>query len=166
VSYLFMGSMLSQSVELQWYKQDFLKQLRNFELPEEKAQFTAFPVELLEELVDGQYPIVILNKNEPVGFFLLHSTNRVKEYSDNPHALLLTALSINNLHQGKGFATKGMNLLKDFVNQELPQYDEIVLAVNHKNIPAQKLYEKVGYSDTGKRKIGKLGEQLIFSISV
>lgn len=97
---------------------------------------------------------------------MLHSTNRVKEYSDNPHALLLTALSINYLQQGKGFATKGMNLLKSFINQELPQYDEIVLAVNHKNIPAQKLYEKVGYRDTGRRKIGKLGEQLIFSTSV
>lgn len=161
-----MGSTLNQRVELQWYKQEFLKQLKNFELPEEKAQFTAFPVEVLEELVDGQYPIVILNKNEPVGFFLLHSTNRVKEYSDNPRALLLTSLSINNLEQGKGFATKGMNLLKSFVIQELSQYDEIVLAVNHKNIPAQKLYEKVGFSDTGRRKIGKLGEQLIFSTSI
>ncbi len=63
-----MGNTLNQSVELQWYKQEFFKQLRNFELPEEKAQFTAFPVDLLEGLVDGQYPIVILNKNEPVGF--------------------------------------------------------------------------------------------------
>ncbi|MBU5465916.1 hypothetical protein KQI49_03625 [Virgibacillus sp. MSJ-26] len=56
-----------------------------------------------------------------------------------------------------------MNLIKQFVNQEYPEYDEIILAVNHKNVPAQNLYKRVGFSDTGKRKIGKIGEQFIFN---
>lgn len=132
-------------------------------MPAEKAQYTAFPAAILETLIDGQYPIVILSDDEPVGFFLLQSTDRVKEFTDNPNALLLTALSIDNAKQGKGFAKKAMTLLKYFVTQEFPEYDEIILAVNHKNIPAQSLYEKVGFSDTGKRKIGKIGEQFIFN---
>ncbi|ARF17769.1 GNAT family N-acetyltransferase [Sporosarcina ureae] len=154
---------LRQTVKLEKYNPEFLKALREFELPTEKAQYTAFPAVILEKLTDDQYPIVILSNDEPVGFFLLQSTDRVKEFTDNPRALLLTALSIDNSKQGKGFAKEAMNLIKQFVNQELPEYDEIILAVNHKNIPAQNLYKRVGFSDTGKRKIGKIGEQFIFN---
>lgn len=154
---------LNQTVELQRYKPEFLKSLKEFELPKEKAQFTAFPTDMLEKLTDGQYPIIIVSNHEPVGFFLLNSTKKVKEYTDNPNALLLTALSINHSKQGMGFAKKGMSLLKSFVDQEFAEYNEIVLAVNHKNIPAQKLYEKVGFSDTGRRKMGRIGEQFILN---
>lgn len=156
-------NILSETVKLDKYKPEFLKALMEFELPTEKAQYTALPTVILEKLTDNQYPVVILSNDEPVGFFLLQSTDRVKEFTDNPRALLLTALSIDNSKQGKGFAKEAMNLIKQFVNQELPEYDEIILAVNHKNIQAQNLYKKVGFSDTGKRKIGKIGEQYIFN---
>ncbi|WP_438317085.1 GNAT family N-acetyltransferase [Sporosarcina sp. FA9] len=156
-------SILSETVKVGKYKPEFLKALKEFELPTEKAQYTSFSAVILEKLTDDQYPIVILSNDEPVGFFLLQSTDRVKEFTDNPRALLLTALSIDNSKQGKGLAKGAMNLIKQFVNQEFSEYDEIILAVNHKNIPAQNLYKRVGFSDTGKRKIGKIGEQFIFN---
>ena len=70
--------------------------------PEEQEQFTALPIHSLE-MTHERHPIVILINNEPVGFFVLHSSDRVKEYSDNPKAMLLTSFSINHSHQGKGF---------------------------------------------------------------
>ena len=115
-------------------------------------------------MTEGQHRIVILSEDEPVGFFLLHSTERVKEYSDNAKAMLLTALSINHLKQGKGYAKQGMLLLSDFVKTEFPDCDEIVLVVNHKNVPAQRLYLRVGFKDTGKRKIGRIGEQFVMNL--
>ena len=118
------------------------------------------------EVTEGQNRIVILSGIEPVGFFLLHSTERVKEYSDNPNAMLLTALSVNRSKQGKGYAKQGMLLLRDFVKSEFPNCDEIVLVVNHKNVPAQRLYLRVGFEDRGKRKIGPLGEQFVMSLSL
>lgn len=118
------------------------------------------------EVTEGQNRIVILSGIEPVGFFLLHSTERVKEYSDNPNAMLLTALSVNHAKQGKGYAKQGMLLLRDFVKSEFPNCDEIVLVVNHKNVPAQRLYLRVGFEDRGKRKIGPLGEQFVMSLSL
>lgn len=54
----------------------------------------------------GQYPIVILSNKIPVGFFVLHTTERVQEYSSNPQAMLLTALSMDHKQQGKGYAKK------------------------------------------------------------
>ena len=152
-------------VELKHFSNEYLDVLNSFVLPEEQVQFTALPNKILEA-TEGQHRIVILSENEPVGFFLLHSTERVKEYSDNPKAMLLTALSVNHAKQGKGYAKQGMLLLSDFVKSEFPNCDEIVLVVNHKNLPAQQLYLKVGFQDTGKRRIGPIGEQFIMNLSM
>jgi RimJ/RimL family protein N-acetyltransferase len=151
-------------VELQRYKPEHFESLKAFELPEEQEQFTALPAKMLEATHE-RHPIVIVNQHEPVGFFVMHSSDRVQEYTDNPKAMLLTALSINHAYQGKGYAMKAMEQVKFFANQEFPDCDEIVLAVNNKNKAAQKLYEKAGYVDTGRRKMGEIGEQLILSYS-
>lgn len=137
--------------------------LNSFELPKEQGQFTSLPKNY-KEVTAGEYRIVILHDGEPVGFFLLHSTERVKDYSSNPKAMLLTSLSINHKEQGKGFAKQAMLLLGEFVVNEFPNCDEIILAVNHKNISAQQLYLKVGFQDTGKRKNGPIGEQFIMNL--
>lgn len=89
-------------------------------------------------------------------------------YISHPYsvAMLLTAFSIEYLHQGKGFAKKAMKDLKTFVMKEFSFCNEIVLAVNKRNVPAQNLYKKAGFTDTGRRKMGKIGEQLILSLSI
>lgn len=136
--------------------------LNSFELPEGQEQFTSLPNNF-KEVTEGQYRIVILNDTEPVGFFLLHATYQVRDYSANQKAMLLTSFSINYAKQGKGYAKQAMFLLRKFVAAEFPNCNEIVLAVNHKNISAQHLYIKVGFQDTGKRKSGPIGEQFIMS---
>lgn len=150
-------------IELKHFSNEHIDLLNSFELPEEQGQFTSLPINYVE-VTEGQHRIVILNDNEPVGFFLLHSTDRVKEYSDNRKAMLLSSFSINHSKQGKGYAKQAMNIIKKFISDEFPTINEIVLAVNHKNIAAQKLYIKVGFQDTGKRKIGTIGEQFIMNL--
>jgi hypothetical protein len=78
-------------VKLEHFSDKYLEDLKSFQLPEEQAKFTALPSKYFN-ITEGQYRIVIVNQNESVGFFLLHSTERVKEYSDNPNAMLLTSL--------------------------------------------------------------------------
>ncbi|WP_067726427.1 GNAT family N-acetyltransferase [Oceanobacillus damuensis] len=156
-----MGKM--DSIELKHFSNEHMDLLSSFQLPEEQGKFTSLPINFIE-VTEGQHRIVILNDNEPVGFFLLHSTDRVKEYSDNQNAMLLTSLSINHAKQGKGYAKQAMDILKKFVSDDFPNCNEIVLAVNHKNIAAQKLYEKVGFQDTGRRKTGPVGEQFIMNL--
>lgn len=150
-------------IELSHFSTKHLDALNSFELPKEQDQFTSLP-NRYKEVMEGEHRIVILHDGEPVGFFLLHATNRVKDYSSNPKAMLLTSLSINHKEQGKGFAKQAMCLLGEFVMNEFPNCDEIVLAVNHKNISAQQLYLKVGFEDTGKKKTGPIGEQFIMNL--
>ncbi|MFU1847767.1 GNAT family N-acetyltransferase, partial [Enterococcus faecium] len=47
-----------------------------------------------------------------------------------------------------------------------PIKNEVVLAVNEKNIPAQNLYEKVGFQDKGLRRMGRIGQQIIMHLSI
>ncbi|MFB9327547.1 GNAT family N-acetyltransferase [Paenibacillus aurantiacus] len=150
------------TVELQVLTEGHEERLRAFRLPPEQARFTALPAELLEPM-PGRHPVVIAAGGEPAGFFLLHDSERVKDYTDNPQAMLLTAFSIDNAMQGNGYAKQGMALIPSFVQARFPGCDEIVLAVNHRNIPAQKLYERVGFTDTGRRRIGAQGEQYVYS---
>ncbi len=153
----------TSSIELVHFSEDYVDRLHEFELPEEQQQFTALPKEITVGKV-GQYPIVIISDHGPVGFFVLHATERVKEYSNNPHAMLLTALSMDYRHQGKGYAKKGMLALADFVKQEFQHCDEVVLVVNQKNIAAQNLYLKTGFVDNGERRLGPIGEQIVMHL--
>lgn len=155
----------SISIELQFYKLEYIEALQSYQLPEEQEQYTALPIHRLDTSGD-QHPIVITADNKPVGFFVLHEHAHIHEYTTNPHALLLTAFSIDYPEQGQGYAAVGLELLKRFVPQHFPGCNEIVLAVNHKNIPAQKLYMKVGFVDTGRRHQGVIGEQYILRLSL
>ncbi|MEX3743951.1 MULTISPECIES: GNAT family N-acetyltransferase [Lysinibacillus] len=147
-------------VELKHFSSEYIEELNTFVLTEEQKQFSSLPSKF-EEVTEGQYRIVILSDNTPVGFFLLNSNERVKKYSNNLNALLLTALSINHSEQGKGYAKQGMTLLVKFVKTEFPNCNELVLVVDKDNIPAQKLYLKVGFEDTNERLIGRIGEEII-----
>ncbi|MFS0673174.1 GNAT family N-acetyltransferase [Ornithinibacillus sp. 179-J 7C1 HS] len=156
---------MDNSIKLSHYTKEYIEALSTFQLPDEQLQFTALPRKYIE-VTEGQHRVVILNNLVPVGFFLLHATERVKEYSSNSKAMLLTSFSINRVEQGKGYAKQAMLLLKDFVTTEFPNCNEIVLAVNHKNIAAQQLYLNIGFQDTGKRKMGPIGEQWIMSMKL
>ncbi|MCW4643340.1 GNAT family protein [Bacillus safensis] len=153
----------NENISLAHFSETYIEDLKSFDLDKEQAKFTALPSEYFE-FTEGQYRIVILNEKEPVGFFVLNATDRVKDYSNNPNALLLTSLSIHQTQQRKGYAKQAMSLLKQFVTFEFPTYNEIVLAVNHQNIPAQTLYSQVSFRDTHRRKTGPHGEQIIMSL--
>ncbi|WP_339278997.1 GNAT family N-acetyltransferase [Paenibacillus sp. FSL W8-1187] len=140
--------------------------LTAFELPEEQARFTALPAEGLLEEVPSRYPVVILADEEPVGFFLLHAGERTREYTDHPRSLLLTAFSISHPYQNRGYAKRGLQLLPAWVSAEFPEMDEVVLAVNGKNDAARQLYARTGFTDTGRRRMGPLGEQLILRLAI
>lgn len=155
-------------VKLDSYNNTYAFALSKFTLPNSQEQFTALPNVMIEKAKTdkSRHPVVILNEKEPVGFFVLRSGDEVKEFTDNPTAMLLIALSINSSEQGKGYAKLGMNLLNDFILKNFQNVDEIVLAVNSRNIPAKNLYEKVGFVDTGRRKMGKIGEQMIYKLKI
>lgn len=156
-------------IQLVPYKETYKEIIQSFTLPSEQVQFTSDPGKLLEKAKNDRTKnvIVILDYNGvPVGLFALQTGDRVLEFTKNKDAILLTSFSINYDKQRRGYAGKALALLKEFVKRYFPIKNEVILAVNEKNIPAQKLYEKVGFQDKGARRMGPIGQQIIMHLSI
>ncbi|EEK78716.1 N-acetyltransferase [Bacillus cereus] len=156
-------------IQLVPYKEQYKEIIQSFTLPSEQIQFTSDPGELLEKAKSDRSKnvIVILDYNGvPVGVFALQTGDRVQEFTNNENALLLTSFSINHNRQRKGYAKKSLLLLSEFVKHHFPIKNEVVLAVNERNIPAQNLYEKVGFQDKGFRRMGPIGQQIIMHLPI
>lgn len=155
------------TINLVPYHSKYDAALQAFHLPPEQIQFSALPNTYLRTIKPGQHRIVMTDStDQPVGFFLLHETERVQDYSSNPQAMLLTALTVNQCEQGKGYANQAMELVSPYIQTHFPDKNEIILAVNKKNIAAQKLYTKSGFFDTGERRIGHIGEQMLMNCKI
>ncbi|WP_214815241.1 GNAT family protein [Exiguobacterium sp. s131] len=139
--------------------------LDTFALPTDQEKYTTLPKDMDDPLPDGVHPIVIV-ASKPVGMFLLHDNERVISYTTESNALLFSAFAINYEDQGKGYAKAALQALPQFVKQHLPHIREIVLSVNLKNEAAFCLYMSVGWSDTGRRIGGPIGEQRILSLTI
>jgi RimJ/RimL family protein N-acetyltransferase len=150
-------------VQLVFFEEKFRQQLVDFQLPPDQHQFTGLPSEVLELSIQDvhRFPIVIENGEEAVGFFVLQQGADILPFSTNPNAILLRAFSINNLHQGNGYGKAAMKLVPLFVKNYFPKVNEIVLAVNERNIAAKKLYESQGFIDQGERRMGNIGSQYL-----
>ncbi|MBM7361851.1 HAD superfamily hydrolase (TIGR01549 family) [Priestia taiwanensis] len=154
-------------VRLAFFEEKYREELCRFELPEEQAQFTGLPSDVLDEAItSGQHPIVMVHEDTPVGFFVLKMGDNLQQLVNNERAMLIRALSVNTAHQGKGYAKVGMLALPAFVREHFPEVDELVLAVNMRNIAAQKLYEHVNFVDKGIRREGPVGMQKILQYSL
>ncbi|PLS15853.1 GNAT family N-acetyltransferase [Bacillus sp. M6-12] len=155
-------------VELSLYHSQHKETLNKFYLPEEQKQFTGLPVDILSLAIEDihRFPLVILADSIPVGFFVLYDGEDIKAYTTKEHAMLLRAFSINHADQGKGYAKKGLLKLTDFVKKNFPQIEEIVLAVNAKNLPAKNLYLRSGFQDSGVLRIGPIGPQHILVLPI
>ncbi|MGM7700713.1 GNAT family N-acetyltransferase [Pseudalkalibacillus sp. Hm43] len=157
-----------KNVQLISYSPIYDKALFSFYLPDEQLRFTAYPEEMIRLAKEDatRHPVIILSEDYPVGFFVLQAGERVEQYTDEKNGLLLIAFSIDTNHQGKGYAKRGLKLLPDYVRTNFPEVREVVLAVNEKNIAAQKLYQSCGFVDHGKRKMGKIGPQQLLTLEI
>ena len=144
------------------------ERILNFQLTEAQLEFTMHPVEankLAKEDVE-RHLIGYEIEGEITTFFVLHENEGVKEYSNNPRAILLRSFSTDERHLGKGYAKEALLALPAFITMHFPSIDEVVLAVNLHNEIAQKLYFTVGFVDEGKRMQGRKGELKILSMRI
>lgn len=140
----------------------------NYDLPSDQLEFTRLPQEIME--LDAENPqkhfIIIKARGIDAGFFELDESDDRKRYSDNPKALLLRGYSVNPEFQGRGIATGSIHVLPEFIRKEFPDFNEVVLGVNARNIPAQHIYQRAGFEDTGRRLMRSKGEQIVMSLRV
>lgn len=156
------------NVALTFFDEIHREALNAFELAENQKKFTAMPSDALKicEEDRSRNPVVIMASDAPVGFFVLHAGENIRDFTANPNAMVIRALSINQKEQGKGYAKEAMLQLPAFVSTHFPEINELILAVNFKNEPAKKLYEKAGFQDRGQIKHGPVGPQYVLHYDV
>lgn len=139
-----------------------------YDLPSDQLEFTGLPQDIIER--DAGNPekhfVIIKARGVDAGFFELDESMDRKAYSDNPKALLLRGYSVNPEFQGRGIATGSIAVLPEFIRNEFPGFNEVVLGVNSRNIPAQHIYQRAGFEDTGRRLMRSKGEQIVMSLRV
>ncbi|KAI7258820.1 hypothetical protein KC345_g10468 [Hortaea werneckii] len=124
------------------HEEKFKDQLLNFRLPPEQAEFTGLPEQTLQDACEDpcKMGVVIAQGERAIGFFVLHTGEGIADFfQDHSGAVLLRAFLLDYASQGRGFAKAAMNLLPDFVRAHYPEAQQIVLAVNERNLPAGQL---------------------------
>ncbi|MTD31029.1 GNAT family N-acetyltransferase [Planomicrobium sp. YIM 101495] len=139
-----------------------------YDLPSDQLEFTGLPQEIIKR--DAANPlkhlVVIKVGGEVGGFFELDESADRDKYTDKPKALLMRGYSVNPKLQGRGVGSGSLAALPVFVRKEFPSFEEVVLGVNVRNKPAQKMFERAGFVDTGRRVVGRSGEQLVMCLNV
>lgn len=155
-------------ITLTLYNENFEHQLKDFHLPDEQLQFTSLPLNKIHNptISKDTHHIVILSDELPVGYFALENGDKLRKYSTNPKARLLTSFSIDARHQGQGIAKEGLNLLPRFIREHLPETDEVVLGVNKRNQAAISLYLKMGFTDEEEVYVGPKGPQHVLHLKI
>ena len=152
-------------MKLHFYHPELDKHIEEYILTDEQLQFTGIPKESIEfsKSEGNHYPILALENEQLVTFFALHTCEGVQPYSANANAILIRTFSTNFHHQRKGYAQQALSLVPEFVTEHFAGINEIILAVNVRNKPAQALYKKCGFVDEGVRAMGRRGELIVLS---
>jgi RimJ/RimL family protein N-acetyltransferase len=161
-----MNKVQKETVHLCFFRPEHEQDLLSFQLSEEQGKFTSLPGPALQLCMEeaGRHPIVILAGDTAAGFFVLHTGEGIRYFTENTRAILMRALSINPVFQGRGYGKQAMLQVFNFAKEHFPEHDEIVLAVNVNNVAAKTLYEKTGFEDSGELKEGPVGYQHVLHL--
>lgn len=151
---------------LRKYNEAFLALIQDYQLTEQQLIYTGTPELPLKIALTNPFihPIIGVAGKQLTNFFVLDEGKDVHLYTSNQQALLLRTFSTDARYQGRGYAKQVLQLLPVFVQEHFPEANELVLAVNQRNLPAQKLYERSGFCYTNRHVAGPAGEQLVMSL--
>ena len=153
---------MTDPVSLVFYDEKYNSDLDGIHLSADHRRFTQTPAEVMGTLADKSRRLVlILSDDKCVGYFILDEGEELADLGFS-NALLIRSLAINPFEQSKGLAFRGMAMLPKFVKNYYSDIIKLVLIVNEKNIPAQKLYQKVGFAHHASRNNEKHGVQFIW----
>ena len=153
-------------MELKFYDESYQQEVEAYQLLD--SSFTALPNAYLKvsQKREDYRPILGIENDKVVYFFVLDSGDDKFKYSDNSRSLLLRAFSTDSRETRKGYARQSLLLLPKFLKTNYPTYNEIVLGVNEYNQVVTYLYANLNFVDTKTRFLGKKGYQKIMSLKV
>lgn len=156
---------VNTEMTLKFYDGSHYGDLERYVLTEAHEYYSATPLDALKscENIEERNLVLIIQRRQVAGVFILQSGDIVQKYTTNPDALVMFNYSVDSTKQGHGVATASFRELDAFVDENYDGVEEIALGVNVKNEVAQHVYKKGGFTDTGHSFMGPLGRQIIMS---
>lgn len=109
--------------------------------------------------------LAICTDEEVVGFLVLKRRSKLPEWA-SPSAAVVSAMRIDQGHQGKGLGSSSLLALTEWVAINWPESSSLTLSVDEENILGMKAYAKAGFQDHGVRVQGRIGWVRYMSKSV
>ena len=131
------------------------------------SSHTDTPQNIVEKSKKDQdrFPIVILDDDgcQLIGCFCLHINRGPKEYGyEQKDAALIRGFSIDDNFKNQGYGSKALSDVFEFIDSTLKMdINHVILAVNERNIVAQKAYQNSGFWVVKRGIKGKKGKLLL-----
>lgn len=152
-----------------------LKELTHFdastvadlELEPEQEQFVDSPAVVFERLRNGPSPLehafLLVVGKEVVGFFVLCEKAALPAWAP-PSAITLHNLRIGRSYQGKGHGRLAIRLAAQWILENRPCINRLMVAVDVRNVAARQLCLGSGFLGTGAVDYGAVSPHNILSI--
>lgn len=119
----------------------------------------------LDDLSDEVHLFALRDGNSIVAFFILREGDRRPAWAQ-PASMTLHNLRVGQEFQGKGFGRQSLFHSAAWLRAHRPQILSLMLSVNRENVAATDFYRHVGFCDTGKIYVGRLGPQSILKANL
>lgn len=146
--------------------QRFQKHIEDYQLDDQRFARTPKVATNVAVGRTGQTPLLGMVDQQLVCYGLLDFSEAKSEYTRNEESVVLRSFSTDSRHLRKGHASRFLSQLPDYLHTYAPHVNELVLGVNVANPNALRLYEKVGFEDTGRKFHDKKGYQHIMSLAI
>ncbi|KRL01137.1 GNAT family N-acetyltransferase [Liquorilactobacillus capillatus] len=149
------------------YNTSFATQIAEYKVS--STAFTGLPQTAIKISANNKdyHSLLLVNEQGEIPTFLVLDAGETKyNYTNNKNSLLLRNFSTDQRFLRRNYAKTALTMLPSYVKANFPNIHSIILGVNSRNIPAQKLYEKSGFRKKKKVYQGKKGPQLIYSLAL
>ena len=110
--------------------------------------------------------IVLNEKDQVVGFFVLHQFYQHEGYDTPEQVVYVRSLSINEAFQGNGYGTQIMMFIPQYVQTVFPDFNHLYLVVDAENKGAWNLYERAGFMHTATKEEGPIGKERLYYLDL
>lgn len=158
-----------EDITVQVYEERYRDTLYDFVLSERQQVYSSLPKEVLDDALndeDRTANIVLNEEDEVVGFFVLHQYYQHEGYDTPNHVVYVRSLSINEAHQGKGYGTKMMMYLPQYVQTLFPDFNHLYLVVDAENKSAWNVYERAGFMHAATKEEGPIGKERLYYLDL
>ncbi|EKU47185.1 GNAT family N-acetyltransferase [Staphylococcus massiliensis] len=158
-----------ENITIRTFSEDYREALEAFELSERQRVYSSLPKEVLDEALNDENRIAniaINEQGEVIGFFVLHQFYQHEGYETPHEVIYIRSLSINEAYQGKGYGTKIMMNLPNYVKDVYPEFNHLYLVVDAENEGAWNLYERSGFMHAATKESGPIGKERLYYLDL